>query len=144
MKILVCGGRNFRDGALMDRMLDDLHFGTGPDGGPGGTQRLISCIVTGAARGADQAAECWARKRGIPYRGYPAPWETHGPWCRCPTPVLDRCAEAGSWRNGEMLRIEHQPVGRRIARVVAFPGGVGTADMVRRARAAGIEVMEIR
>lgn len=28
--------------------------------------------------------------------------------------------------------------------VIAFPGGRGTADMVRRARAAGIEVREIK
>lgn len=131
MKILVCGGRDFRNGALIDRVLDDLHFGTGPDGGPGGTQRLITCVVTGGARGADQGAECWARMRGVPYRGYPAQWDDHG-------------KGAGPRRNAEMLRLEHQPVGRRIGLVVAFPGGNGTADMVRRAREAGIEVMEVR
>lgn len=27
--------------------------------------------------------------------------------------------------------------------VVAFPGGEGTADMVRKARAAGVEVVEV-
>lgn len=132
------------NGALIDSVLDDLHFGTGPDGGPGGTQRLITCIITGGASGADQGAECWARKRGIPYRGYPAPWETHGEWCRCPIIELDRCGAAGPWRNGEMLRLEHAPdKGRQIAHVVAFPGSRGTADMVRRARAAGIDVLEV-
>lgn len=40
----------------------------------------------------------------------------------------------------------HAAQGRAVARpdlVVAFPGGRGTADMVRRATAAGIEVIRV-
>lgn len=54
----------------------------------------------------------------------PADWKTHG-------------KRAGSIRNQKMIDDYHPQL------VVAFPGGAGTADMVRRARAAGIEVREI-
>jgi hypothetical protein len=54
----------------------------------------------------------------------PAEWETHG-------------RKAGPIRNARML--EHQP-----QLVVAFPGGGrGTADMIAKAREAGVEVREI-
>ena len=43
---------------------------------------------------------------------------------------------AGPVRNARML-VEKPDL------VIAFPGGPGTADMVRRARAAGVEVVEI-
>jgi hypothetical protein len=45
--------------------------------------------------------------------------------------------KAGPIRNQRMLD-EHKP-----DLVVAFPGGRGTADMVRRARKSGVEVTEI-
>jgi hypothetical protein len=54
----------------------------------------------------------------------PADWKAHG-------------RAAGPIRNQRMID-EHRP-----ELVVAAPGGRGTADMVRRARAAGIEVFEI-
>ena len=41
-----------------------------------------------------------------------------------------------------MINEEHGPI-ELIDLVVAFPGGPGTADMVRRARAAGIKVLEV-
>ncbi len=69
----------------------------------------------------------------MPYRGYPAPWRNMG-------------RAAGTWRNAEMLRQEHRPCdcarhGTAISLVVAFPGGVGTAHMVKLANMAGIEVV---
>lgn len=132
MKILVCGGRDYKDLTRVCSVLDDLHFGTGPDGGIGGKQRLITCVITGAARGADAMAEEWARHRQVRYRGYPAQWDLHG-------------KSAGPRRNRDMLLAEHVPdFGRVLGLVVAFPGGRGTADMVRLANEAGIKVMEIR
>jgi len=53
-----------------------------------------------------------------------ANWRTHG-------------KAAGPIRNQQMLD-EGRP-----HLVVAFPGGTGTADMVRRAKAAGVPVMEV-
>lgn len=55
---------------------------------------------------------------------YPANWLKYG-------------RMAGAMRNQQMLDEEEVDL------VVAFPGGKGTADMVRRARAAGIEVREV-
>jgi hypothetical protein len=55
---------------------------------------------------------------------YPADWAKHG---RAASPI----------RNQQMLD-EGRP-----NLVVAFPGGRGTADMVRRARSAGVEVIEV-
>lgn len=75
--------------------------------------------------GADTLAGDWAHGFLIPVRSFPADWEErHG-------------KRAGPIRNQMMLE-EGRP-----DLVVAFPGGTGTADMVRRAREAGVEVMEV-
>ena len=55
---------------------------------------------------------------------YPAPWKRFGP-------------SAGGIRNQQMLD-EGKP-----DLVVAFPGGKGTADMVRRAENAGVKVIKV-
>jgi len=81
-------------------------------------------LVTGDARGADALARSWALVYGVPHRCYVAHWEKHG-------------KAAGPLRNQRML--DENPVDL----VIAFPGGAGTADMVRRAEAAGIEVRRI-
>jgi len=128
-KILIFGGRAFRDEAGLFGYLDDQAI-----------LFPISCVVTGAASGADCLAEKWARTREIAYRGHPAPWHTHGPWCRCRGAPPAICKAAGPWRNGEMLRREHTR-GFPISRAYAFPGGAGTAGMAVLARAAGIEVI---
>ena len=111
----------------------------------------ITCLVTGAASGADYLAEKWAKTREIAYRGHHAPWHGHDErWCKCAPlrapayvgrfPIV--CKAAGPWRNGEMIRREHVgsfPVGL----VIAFPGGAGTAGMVRLAEDAGIPVYRV-
>jgi excisionase family DNA binding protein len=56
---------------------------------------------------------------------YPAQWEVYG-------------KSAGPRRNEHMLR-EGKPDG-----FVAFPGGVGTAHLVRIAKAAGVKVWEVK
>jgi hypothetical protein len=81
-------------------------------------------VVHGAARGADAMAGRWARENGVEERPYPANWRLHG-------------RGAGFRRNQQMLDVE-QP-----ALVVAFPGGNGTADMVRRANARGVRVLSV-
>lgn len=82
-------------------------------------------IVQGGAFGADACASEWAYKRNVPERQFSADWKKHG-------------RAAGPIRNQEMLDTAKPHL------VVAFPGGVGTADMVRRARAAGVPVLEVR
>jgi hypothetical protein len=111
---LVCGGRNYADKAQMFAALDGLR-----------TSKHITSIVHGAASGADRLAGEWAKARGIECTSYPADWKRLG-------------QSAGPIRNQRMLENE------RPSLVIAFPGGSGTADMKRRAVAAGVEVIEIK
>ena len=112
MKVLVCGGRDYRDAAHVDRVLQQIDA----DG-------TITTIIHGAARGADQLGEAWGLKRGKVLEPYPADWSTYG-------------LSAGPRRNQEMLTKGKPDL------VVAFPGGRGTADMVRRSKRAGVRVIE--
>lgn len=109
--VLVCGGRNYADIIKVRDVLDTMHAET-----------PITRIVQGGAMGADAAARSWAHMRGVDVETFPADWDAHG-------------KAAGPIRNGEML-LHGQP-----AVVVAFPGGAGTADMVRQAREARIGVV---
>ena len=84
--------------------------------------RPIGLIIHGGANGADRLADDWAAWRCIERKVFKADWKKYGP-------------SAGPRRNAEMLRMLPDLV-------VAFPGGRGTADMVRRAKAAGVFVME--
>lgn len=86
-------------------------------------QDPISFVIHGNARGADSEAKYWAKSRGVKDIACPAEWSKHG-------------KRAGPIRNQNMLG--HGPV-----LVVAFPGGRGTVDMVKRAKAAGLPVMEV-
>jgi hypothetical protein len=83
-----------------------------------------SVIIHGAAPGADTLAGRWAELRRVPIESFPAEWEKHG-------------RAAGPIRNAQMLA-EGKP-----DLVVAFPGGRGTANMCKQARAAGVEVLEV-
>lgn len=112
MRVLVCGGRNYRDMKSVFASLDGL-------------DPVPSLIVHGGATGADSCAGEWARKRGVVCRVYHADWHKHG-------------RAAGPIRNQKMLDCGKPEM------VMAFPGGVGTADMVRRAKAAGVKVTEIK
>lgn len=80
-------------------------------------------IICGGANGADALARDWAAYRSIPCHVYNADWETHG-------------RKAGPLRNQKMLD-EGKP-----DLVIAFPGGRGTADMLRRAERAGVAIVK--
>lgn len=112
MRLLVCGGRDFTDYAAVCRALDQVNEAVG-----------ISAIIHGAARGADSLGARWAQERGILTVAFPADWNKRG-------------KGAGHIRNQQMLD-EGCPEG-----VVAFPGGTGTADMIRRAKRFGLKVWE--
>ena len=83
-----------------------------------------SMIIHGCASGADTLAGSWAERYGVPVAEYPADWKAHG-------------KGAGPIRNAKML-LDAKP-----DLVVAFPGGRGTADMVRKATDAGVPVLSI-
>ena len=78
-------------------------------------------IIEGGARGADMLAAEWAHHTGAKLRTFPANW-------------IDEGRAAGPLRNQRMLEQGKPDL------VLACPGGRGTADMVRRAKAAGVEV----
>lgn len=114
MKVLVCGGRNYRDRKRVWAELDHLH-----------ATRGVDSVIQGGASGADALAKQWATCWGFRYETYAADWQRHG-------------RAAGPIRNARMLH-ESKP-----DLVLAFPGGRDTADMVRRAREAGVAVTEVR
>lgn len=121
MIVLVCGGRDYNDREKLHGELNRLEQESG---------RLIIGLIHGAARGADTLAKEWMDERvawnkRLWSAGYPADWATHG-------------KAAGPIRNQHML--DQNP---GIELVVAFPGGSGTADMVRRAKTKGIKVVEV-
>lgn len=81
-------------------------------------------IISGMARGADTLAVDWAILNNSNVDKYPADWTKYG-------------RKAGPIRNQQMLD-EGKP-----DLVIAFKGGHGTNDMVKRARKAGIKVRTI-
>ena len=114
---LICGGRAFANRWMFDSAMSDLI-------------RMRGCpgkIVHGGARGADTMAGAWATRMAIEEHAVPVDARIDGDW-----------PAAGPRRNQRMLDI-HKP-----QLVVAFPGGNGTADMVRRSRKACIDVAEIK
>lgn len=112
-KVLVCGGRDYTDVTQLDMILTQL-----------ADNYNIECIIEGDAPGADRLAGSWARTHAIPNFKYPADWDKYGKY-------------AGPKRNKQMLQEAHPDL------VVAFAGLKGTADMIKKAKTAGITVLEV-
>jgi len=112
IRVLVCGGRDYSDAMTLGSWLGGIH-----------KDRGIALIIEGGGTGADTLARQFGQFAGIPVRTFGANWRKLG-------------KAAGPIRNAKMMD-EGKP-----DLVVAFPGGRGTADMARRARAAGVEVLE--
>ena len=115
MRVLVCGGRDFNDYDLLANTLVDLL-------GQYETEDVI--FISGRARGADRLGERFAKANNCELLVFPADWDKFG-------------KGAGHIRNQQMID-EGKP-----DLVVAFPGGRGTQDMIRRAKKHGIEVIEV-
>ena len=113
MRVLVCGGRHYNKRLVVYRELDRINQDVG-----------IDLVILGGCLGADTLAHRWAVSSNVREKIFEANWHLHG-------------RAAGPIRNRRMLN-EGRP-----DLVLAFPGGRGTADMVARARKAGVEVMEI-
>jgi len=112
MRVLVCGGRGYKDSGKMRMALDALRKRYG-----------VLTIIEGGAKGADMLALRWClEQESVRLIHHPADWDKHG-------------LAAGPKRNQEMIDEYHPEL------VLAFPGGVGTADMVRRAHEANIAVL---
>lgn len=114
MKVLVTGGRDYLDAPRVNQVLDAIHL-----------QSPISLLIEGGATGADEWAFLWSKRQEVPCLRHPAKWRTG-----------THMAGEGPIRNKAML--QWQP-----DLVVAFPGGSGTAGMIKLAKDAGIEVRQI-
>lgn len=121
MRILVCGGRDFIDRDLLTKTLWDIFESRKTDDYVSTDEYTI---IEGGAKGADELAVDFACTFGTNLESYKADWETHG-------------KAAGPIRNKQMLE-EGKP-----DLVIAFPGGKGTANMIKLAREANIEVRKI-
>ena len=79
MRVLITGGRNFNDRALMWSTLDRLH-----------AEHHFTLLIHSDARGADRLADEWAHERGIQVLNCPADRRRYG-------------RAAGPKRNRQML-----------------------------------------
>lgn len=114
MRILVCGGRDYKDWETLRYTLYQYDH-----------EDENTVIITGGCpTGADDLAATYAMVYLTGYKEYKADWKKYG-------------RRAGPFRNQQMLD-EGKP-----DLVIAFPGGNGTADMVRRTILAGINLIEI-
>lgn len=112
MRAIVCGGRHYKDRAVLEGVLQ------------GAVEAGMTTLVHGGCpTGADSMADAWARERGILVEVHRAQWEQDG-------------LAAGPLRNQLMVEAGADMV-------IAFPGGKGTNDLVRRADRAGIRVVTV-
>lgn len=112
MFVLVTGGRDYNDIAAVFDAITLLD-----------SQLSIDYIVHGSADGADTLADTVAKEVGINRIGMPANW-------------VKFPKAAGPIRNKAMITVLN------IDLVLAFPGGNGTANMKKLAKAEGIPVIE--
>lgn len=130
IRVLVCGGRKYSDHDAVDLLLRIVAARHGP----------ITCIIHGAATGADTLAKEWALKNNIKEEPYPADWTDltqPDALIRVRRDGKRYDARAGFRRNQRMIEVGKPTL------VAAFPGGNGTADMVSRARKAGLHVISL-
>jgi ABC-type Fe3+-hydroxamate transport system substrate-binding protein len=80
-------------------------------------------VIHGGARGADKLAGEWCQDGGIACAIVPAQWYYYR-------------KSAGPVRNEWMMRLKPDLV-------IAFPGGTGTANMIKLAEEAGVEVIKV-
>jgi hypothetical protein len=112
-RALVIGGRDYRDHERAFAELDRIN-----------AEYKFAVVIHGGAPGADALANEWALARNVPVEVFPAEWTKLG-------------HSAGPARNAQMLK------DGRPTLVVAFPGGKGTRDLVRRATHKGLPVVQI-
>lgn len=113
MIIVVTGGQDYDDNDAMIRTLSKW-------GGHGIT------LFQGGARGADRLALNYYARRCYPYLTFPAQGDKYG---------------KGAGHKGNQQMLEAALATGLEVLVLAFPGGRGTADCVRRAEFLGITVL---
>lgn len=119
MNLIIAGGRDFDDYALLERSLSNILRNI---------DKSTITVFSGQAKGADYLGERWAKAQSprISVRWFPAKWDTHG-------------KKAGMLRNQEMIDAG-------ATHLVAFwdQKSKGTADMIKRATKAGLAVRVVK
>lgn len=122
MILIVCGGRDYRltppDVWRLSRLVEELG---------------VVEVVHGAARGADSDAGLVAHNVGLRVTPFRADWNKYK--------LVGRKNPAGAIRNRKMAEYVRDNGG---GACVAFPGGAGTADMVKVASELGLTVYDWR
>lgn len=153
VRVLVCGGRTFGEFAPEEARLRMTHEERAADTARvhrqrnlvmvrlyqlcdeqgcwsepdayGNTIPIDIVIIHGGAKGADSLADQWAVVNWVRFEEFRADWNKHG-------------KSAGMIRNLQMITEGKPDV------VLAFPGGPGTRNMIKQARAHGIRVIEVK
>ena len=112
-RILICGGRKCFDREFVCKVLDEIEHFFDP----------AFIVIEGECLGVDIMGKRWAQAKGRPTIGMEAGWDFYK-------------KAAGSIRNKWMLDYGLPDL------VVAIRGGKGTADMVKQAKARGIDTYE--
>jgi len=115
LKVIACGGRDYADGARVDRILTTIHAAL-----------QVDDLIHGGANGADALAASWAVRAGVRVREYQADWQALG-------------RAAGPSRNTAMLMacpalVVAFPGGRGTADMVAQAGKAGVPVWTVKAR----------
>ncbi len=112
MRLLVAGGRHLDDVTPIRRALDLVHA-RGP----------ISVLIHGGSGFLGIASEDWAREQKLHVVRYPANWREFG-------------------KRAESIRNEFMLTDSRPDMILALPGGNDTRDLVARALAARLPVVD--
>jgi len=113
IRVAVTGGRKYWNRSSVFRALDSVH-----------ADQVIDTVIHGAAKGADTLAGNWAEENYIPEWRFYARWKVNG----------KLFLGAGPERNERALRQGKPDL------VMAFPGGKGTANMLKQAKKMGIKI----
>jgi len=121
-RIIICGGRHFKDYERLESTMNEVMNKIAP-------WRDVVEIVSGHCEGADQLGELYAKNHGLPCKVIPAQWEKFG-------------KSAGPIRNSEMVKYAAEA---EMPVVVAFrsPRTKGTNDTVKKATKQGIKVFVV-
>jgi len=86
-------------------------------------EHRFTLVLHGGAKGIDRDGDLWALARSIPRKRMAAEWERYG-------------RAAGPLRNERMAQ--------EADALAVFDGGVGTLDMLTKAKARGLRVFDLR
>ena len=122
LRILVCGGRHFKEYEILKLLLNEYLF----------ENHLLPSnieIVSGNCDGADLLGERWAREKNIELKVFPAEWEKYG-------------KSAGPIRNKQMIDYIKQFESKL---VIAFASNnsIGTKNTIKLAKKENIPIIEV-